>query len=113
MADSVTMGRGTTPVYVLHVTGVDTTILHDIYMTFEQNKSNQELTKHSPDIQIVPGSSADETYAYLQLTQEETLAFNKGSGKVQIRFIDKDGNAFKSTIVNMQISDVLYEEVIS
>lgn len=109
---TVTMGRGTTPVYVLHVTGIETAIISDIYMTFEQNKSNQELTKHAPDIQITPGDTDEETYAYLQLSQAETLAFNKGSGKVQIRFIDSSGNAFKSTIVNMQVSDVLYEEVI-
>lgn len=109
---TVTLGRGTTPVYVIRVTGIETSLIDDVYITFEQEKSNQELTKHLPDIRIVEGDEEKETYVYLQLTQEETLAFQKGSGKLQIRFLDKEGNAFKSVIVNTQISDVLYEEVI-
>ncbi len=78
----------------------------DVYITFEQTKSNQELTKHFPDVQD------NETFYSIQLTQEETLAFAKGSGKVQIRLLDNTGNAIKTDIWNMQVSDVLYEEVI-
>ncbi len=103
---SVTMGRGTTPLYTIRFVGIALSDIGDIYITFEQTKSNQELTKHYPEVAIGDG------YAYVQLTQDETLAFQKGSGKMQIRFLDNMNNAFKSTIVNVQISDVLYEEVI-
>lgn len=103
---SITMGRGTTPLYTIKFTGISLDDIGDIYITFEQSKSNQELTKHYPEVAIGDG------YAYVQLTQSETLAFQKGSGKMQIRFLDSMNNAFKSTIVNMQISDVLYEGVI-
>ena len=103
---TLTMGRGTTPLYMIWFEGISYDDISDIYLTFEQSKSSQELTKHFPDIVVRDG------YAYVQLTQEETLAFAKGSGKVQVRFIDNSGNAFKSVIANMQVSDVLYEEVI-
>lgn len=103
---SVTMGRGTTPLYTIKFRGISLSDIGDIYITFEQTKSNQELTKHYPEVAIGDG------YAYVQLTQEETLAFQKGSAKMQIRFLDKTNNAFKSSIANVQVSDVLYEEVI-
>ena len=103
---SINMGRGTTPLYTIKFTGIALSDIGDIYITFEQTKSNQELTKHYPEVAVGDG------YAYVQLTQAETLAFQKGSAKMQIRFLDKSGNAFKSTIVNVQVSDVLYEEEI-
>ena len=103
---SVTMGRGTTPLYTIKLKGISLSDIGDIYITFEQTKSNQELTKHYPEVAIGDG------YAYVQLSQEETLAFQKGSAKMQIRFLDKTNNAFKSSIANVQVSDVLYEEVI-
>jgi hypothetical protein len=103
---SINMGRGTTPLYTIKFTGITLQDIGDIYITFEQTKSNQELTKHYPEVAVGDG------YAYVQLTQAETLAFQKGSAKMQIRFLDKSGNAFKSTIVNVQVSDVLYEEEI-
>lgn len=103
---SINMGRGTTPLYTIKFTGITLQDIGDIYITFEQTKSSQELTKHYPEVAVGDG------YAYVQLTQAETLAFQKGSAKMQIRFLDKNGNAFKSTIVNVQVSDVLYEEEI-
>lgn len=103
---SINMGRGTTPLYTIKFTGISLQDIGDIYITFEQTKSSQELTKHYPEVAVGDG------YAYVQLTQAETLAFQKGSAKMQIRFLDKSGNAFKSTIVNVQVSDVLYEEEI-
>lgn len=106
MADTLSMGRGTTPTYVVTFKGIDIDDLSDIYFTFEQSKSNQELTKHFPEVESGQG------YASVKLSQAETLAFAKGNGKVQIRFIGNDGNAFKTSIVTMEVSDVLYEEVI-
>ena len=103
---SINMGRGTTPLYTIKFTGISLQDIGDIYITFEQTKSSQELTKHYPEVAVGDG------YAFVQLTQAETLAFQKGSAKMQIRFLDKTGNAFKSTIVNVQVSDVLYEEEI-
>lgn len=103
---SLTMGRGTTPLYTIKFTGISLDDIGDIYITFEQSKSNQELTKHYPEVAIRDG------YAYVQLSQQETLAFQKGSAKMQIRFLDNASNAFKSAILGVQVSDVLYEEVI-
>jgi hypothetical protein len=103
---SLTMGRGTTPLYTIKFTGISLDDIGDIYITFEQSKSNQELTKHYPEVAIGDG------YAYVQLSQQETLAFQKGSAKMQIRFLDNASNAFKSAILGVQVSDVLYEEVI-
>jgi hypothetical protein len=106
MATTLRMGRGTTPLYTISITGVPLEDIADIYMTFEQNKSWQELTKHFPEITESSG-----VYS-VKLTQAETLAFQKGSGKVQIRLLDVLGNAIKTEIWNMTVSDVLYEEVI-
>ena len=55
MATTLKMGRGTTPLYTISVTGIPLEDIADVYMTFEQTKSNQELTKHFPDIQEVEG----------------------------------------------------------
>lgn len=107
MADTLTMGRGTTPTYLVTFRGIDFEDIDDIYFTFEQSKSNQELTKHFPEVE-----AHEEGYATVSLTQAETLAFAKGNGKIQIRFINKNGKAFKTSIVTMEVSDVLYEEVI-
>jgi hypothetical protein len=106
MATTLTMGRGTNPLYTVSFTGISADDIADIYVTFEQSKSNQELTKHFPDIELTEGKF------YVRLSQQETLAFAKGSGKVQIRILDDEGVALKTDIWNMKVSDVLYEEVI-
>lgn len=101
------LGRGTTPIYVITFNGIDIDELGDIYLTFRQRKRGRILTKHSPELVIGDG------YAYVQLTQKETLSFSAGEGEVQVRFTDQTGNAYKTMVIGMDVSEVLHERVIA
>ena len=100
------LGRGTTPLYTITFEGISIDDLKDIYITFEQENSLKELTKHFPDVVV------DGTKAKVRLTQKETLSFKEGKGKVQIRFINKEDHAYKSDSFEMEVTNALYEGVI-
>ena len=98
--------RGTTPTITFSFSSVRPSDISAAYLTISC-LGGTALVERELDSATVSSSSISWT-----LTQEETLAFQKGSGKLQSRFLDTEGNAFKSVIVNTQISDVLCEEVI-
>lgn len=99
--------RGTTPTYTITFSGIPLGNIKDIYITFEQTKSNVEITKHGDDL-----VRTDEN-VQVTLSQRETLQFNRGDIKIQIRAIDFYEKALATAIVEDTVSDVLYEDVIS
>ena len=96
------MRRGTTSVLKL-VTETDWSG-YDIWVTIEQK--NYEATFKDEKVQL----SESCTDIYLSLTQEETLAFDKGSAKVQVKG-KKDDNVIATEIASIKIEDILNEEV--
>ena len=100
--------RGTTPVYSFTFSELTLSDMEDIYITFEQKKTNYELTKHGQDL----------TWDYVNnkvqvvLPQEDTLKFSKGEIKVQLRSIDHAGMALATDQFEDEVYDVLYEKVI-
>jgi len=101
----ITLGRGTTPLYIISISGIDVSDISDVYITFEQ-KGVKKITKHFPEAYI-----EDDKFK-IRLTQEETLSFNAGTANAQVRFITQDDTAYKSDTFCLQVTDALYDEVI-
>lgn len=80
--------------------------IEKVVVTFVQTKSGTELT--IPQEQI---HKEDEGF-WFRLTQAQTLGFEKGTVKRQIRFKMTSTNAWATIIDSESNADVLYEEVI-
>lgn len=100
------MIRGTTPTVVFHLNGVPLRQFNDVYVTFKQR--NILIEKTSDD--VVKDDEANTIS--VRLSQEETLAFDKGIIYVQIRIKTETGSAFASPILNTSIDTILKEGVI-
>lgn len=99
------MYRGTTPVIEVNVTGIQLSELENIYVTLRQDM--QEITKTNDEIIIEEGN-----IMHIPLTQEDTLKFDNGSVRVQMRATTKDGHAVASNIKKCLIEEILMEGVI-
>lgn len=103
------MRRGTTPDYVLSISGYDLTD-QSLYVTIAQYANKITLTGER--LTVTYDSETNITSIVFSLTQEETLAFKSGNVEVQIRFIDADGVAQATEIKLLPVLPVLFEEVI-
>ena len=101
------MRRGTTPTIVINVTGEDFDGA-TLYVTIEQGAL--ELTKTGSDVLFTP--TEEGSTVALFLSQEETLAFDKGKASIQIRWINSSGVAQASPIRTIDVSPILLEGVI-
>ncbi len=109
------MRQGTTPIVTLQVAqdfdGCN------VFVTIDQNgtqvtKASRtstavEITKHYDD----NGDFAYSTVA-VYLTQPETLGFEIGKARVQIRWVDFVGDAFATDISSFKIDESLLQGVI-
>lgn len=102
------MMQGTTPPYVLTVTGWDLTD-KTVFVTLEGQDHNQ-VTKTGDDLTIVY-SDNDSTIAF-RLTQKETFALKAGEVEVQVRFIDADGITDGTDIVKVENHRALLQKII-
>ena len=96
--------RGTTPQSALRCKGVDLSGW-DVYVTFEQG--THELTVTDVEVEVVEGGSI----VRFELSQEDTLGFKEGTGKVQVRAF-KDGRAIASRKSYIDVAGVLLDGVI-
>ena len=102
------MYQGTTPSITFEIKNYD---LSDatVYVSFKQG--NDVLTKSGDDVIV---TYEDEISTVIcSLTQEETLAMKRGAVTTQIRFIYENGQAFATTEKTLEVSRVIYPEVIS
>lgn len=100
------MVRGTTPAYTIKFEGVSMDDIERVVFSFYQSKSDTLLT--IPDEQM----HKEDTAFWFRMTQEQTLSFEKGTVKEQIRFKMKSSNAWATVQFSESNADVLYEEVI-
>lgn len=100
------MRRGTTPAIKVRLKGIELSTLQSLYLTFEQG--NIELTKNLDDVTI----DASDNSLSVTLSQQETLGFNDGDVKVQIRAMTVDGDAIASNIKTVSLGHILKEGVI-
>ena len=96
------MRRGTTPTLRL-ITEWDWSD-YEVWVTIEQK--NYEATFKDERLKL----SESGTDVYLEMTQDETLAFKKGSAKVQIKGM-KDGIVIATDTSSIKVLDILNEEV--
>ena len=108
--------QGTTPIVTLDVAADFDNC--NVYVTIDQdgtqvtkdsrNSSDIEITKHYDD-----NGDFDYSKVALYLTQAETLGFDVGKVRVQIRWVDFLGNADETDIGSFKIGESLLKDVIS
>ena len=105
------MFRGTTPVHTFTVPFPPDSI-QEVYVTYEQGgETIVEKSIHSVD--IVPIEDDEESAQIVtHLTQQNTLAFDEGDVRIQLRVLDKDSEAYASNIVRVKSSQILKDGVI-
>ena len=98
------MRRGTTPTHEF-TTDIDLTTANEIYITYKQG-GKVRVEKKLPDITVTAEKLT------VDLTQEETLAFNISDNvEIQIRALTGT-NAIASNVINTKAQKILKEGVI-
>lgn len=91
----------------------------NVYVTIDQN--GEQITKASrtsPDIEITKNYDEEDptrhisTSVAMYLSQGETLGFEVGAARVQLRWVNFIGEAYASDIATIKIEESLLEEVI-
>ena len=108
--------QGTTPIITLNVPkefdycNVVVTVDQDgTQVTKESRKSDDiEITKHYDE-----DGNFDYSAVAMYLTQAETLGFEVGIARVQVRWVDFSGNAFATNIGQFKIGESLLDDVIA
>ena len=107
--------QGTTPIIILDVAQDFDSC--NVYVTIDQDGTQVTKTSRtSPDIEITKHYDDSGEFDYskvaVYLRQDETLGFEVGKARVQIRWIDFYGNAFATDIQSFKIDESLLEDVI-
>ena len=102
------MIRGTTPTFTYEWDGdVDISSLVDVCVSFYQKKTDHLLPLHSSEGRVIIAANG----ATVTLTQDETLAFEKGSAQCQLKLKFFDGTVWGSDLEKIEVDEVLHEEV--
>lgn len=104
----ITVYQGTTPALNLIVEGVDLTD-KTVFVTIRCG--TYAITKSGDDLAVIFAEGNSTVIA--RLTQQETLRMTVPTATVQIRFVDKNGNADATSKATFSVNDVLYHAVIS
>ena len=108
------MYQGTTPTIPFNVLGRDLTEA-TVFVTIKDYKRCNEITKSGSELIVTYNDEVEgEEYSLVlcPLTQDETLRLSQGEAVCQIRFIDSQGQAYATKKATINVSDVLYKEVI-
>lgn len=121
--------QGTTPILTLSIPVirdeddqiVPSSLLDgcNVYVTIDQDGTQiTKASRTSPDIEIRKVYDEDipdrhiATAVAVYLQQSETLGFEVGKARVQIRWVDFLGNAFATDIQSFRIDESLLDDVI-
>lgn len=99
------MRRGTTPTYIIRVVSGDMANVEQMILSFEQTDEDGNITNEL-DLECTLASDG----AYATLTREQTLAFSKGTVKVQVSTLFNDGVWMTNNIDKEKVIDTIYEE---
>ena len=108
--------QGTTPRVTLEVPQeVDNC---NVFVTIDQDGTQvTKSSRESSDIQLTKHYNENGEFDYsivaMYLTQAETLGFEIGKARVQIRWVDFLDNAEATEIGSFSIEESLYQEVIA
>ena len=108
--------QGTTPIVTLEVPQEFDNC--NVFVTIDQNGTQvTKASRTSEDIEITKHYDESGNFDYsnvaMYLTQAETLVFDIGKARVQIRWVDFLGNAEATEIGTFSIEESLYQEVIA
>lgn len=108
--------QGTTPIVTLEVPQDFDNC--NVFVTIDQNGTQvTKASRTSEDIEITKHYDESGNFDYsnvaMYLTQAETLGFDIGKARVQIRWVDFLGNAEATEIGTFSIEESLYQEVIA
>lgn len=106
------MYRGSTPTFPFKICGKDLTGAK-LFITIRDDKTGNLQTVTSDEERLSFSFDGTDTVGEVTLTQEETLAINAGSARVQIRYIYPNGKAGVTQTEAISVKDVLLKEVIS
>lgn len=98
-----TWRRGSTPTNIFNV-NIDLRGAK-VYITYKQNGEN--IVEKSGDDIVV-----EENYISTKLTQAETLRFNPGLVRIQVRYVRESGQADASNILETRAEEILKDGVI-
>ena len=109
------MRQGTTPVVTLDVE--QDFDYCNVYVTIDQDGTQvTKASRSSEDIEITKHYDSNGNFDYssvaLYLTQNETLGFEIGKARAQIRWVNFLGEAYATEIGTVSIEESLYQEVI-
>ena len=104
------MYQGTTPNIIYLVKNYDLTGAK-LFISFK--KGNDTVLTITEGYTVAYDDETKNTTVVCPLTQEQTLSFKQGSIMSQIRFIFSNGQAFSTNKVALEVSNVLYPEIIS
>ena len=108
--------QGTTPIVTLEVPQEFDNC--NVFVTIDQDGTQvTKSSRESDDIEITKHYDESGNFDYsnvaMYLTQAETLGFDIGKARVQIRWVDFLGNAEATEIGTFSIEESLYQEVIA
>lgn len=99
------MIRGTTPTHTFQIP-FSTNLLNEIRITYAQGNS-VIVEKRTEDCSL---NGSDIT---VKLTQEETLRFSDNkTAELQLRVLLNDGNALATSVLRLDVSELLKDEII-
>ena len=98
------MRRGTTPTYVIRVLDRDMSDIQRVILSFEQTDEDGNIAQ---ELDVECNIASDGAFA--TLTREQTLAFSKGSVKVQVTTLTNDGVWKTNDIEKEKVIDTIYE----
>ena len=103
------MYRSTTPTLVLRVKNDDFDMgkIETCHVTLKSESNGHELLITNPDI------DEDEQTISVTLTQEQTLEFELGSIKIQVKLMLDNGTVIASHVVRTSMREILEEEILS
>jgi len=104
------MYRGTTPTLKFEIeTDLDLNFVTDLWVTLKVR--GQKSTYKISDGNVL--LNAEESYAQIELTQEETLKFIGAEGECQLKFLTDSDKVYASPIVKVNINAILNEDIMS
>lgn len=98
------MRRGTTPTLEIKPSGIELSELSTIYITLKQHK--KEITKTGDDVKMRGDT------LLVELSQEDTLALDRGYVWIQMRGTTLSGKAVASKIEMLSVEEILKEGVV-
>lgn len=99
------MRRGTTPTYLVRLVNGDTSNLERMILSFQQTDEDGNITN---ELDLECTIVADG--AFTSLTREQTLAFSRGTVRVQVSALFKDGVWMTNDIDKEKVIDTIYED---